>query len=84
MTEPVFLQISFVDKGVSKVLFSCHPDDFSLYFNDLVNDISSTKKCEIYYLEDQSFMPDNLDEHYEQQKYNSEANNPNSFAGKTH
>lgn len=64
MTEPVFLQISFVDKGVSKVLFSCHPDDFSLYFNDLVNDISSTKKCEIYYLEDQSFMPDNLDEYY--------------------
>ncbi len=32
-----------------KIYFTCHPDDFDLYFNKVCNDIFETQDCAIYY-----------------------------------
>ena len=34
-----------------KVYFSCHPDDFELYFEEITEDILSLCNCEIYFQE---------------------------------
>ena len=37
--------------GSAKILFTCHPDDFSDYFQEIINDISSVRECPIWYYE---------------------------------
>jgi len=39
-------------KGKPKVYFTCHPEDFSRYFDKICNDIFQTHDCAIYYTED--------------------------------
>lgn len=39
-------------KGKSRVYFSCHPDDFDKYFEDVCEQIFRTQDCAIYYTED--------------------------------
>ena len=36
-------------QGKPRVYFSCHPDDFKLYFETLCGDIFKTQDCAIYY-----------------------------------
>ena len=40
--------------GKPKVYFTCHPDDFELFFDKICNDIFATHSCAIYYTEDMS------------------------------
>lgn len=48
----------------NKVFFSCHPEDFPLFFNKICEDIFRTHDFAIYYFEnpDQSIPDDELDE----------------------
>ena len=39
-------------KNKPRVYFTCHPDDFSLYFEKVCKDIFKTHDCAIYYTED--------------------------------
>lgn len=41
-------------QGKYRVYFTCHPDDFSLYFDKICTDILRTHKCVIYYTKDMS------------------------------
>lgn len=47
----------------SKVLFSCHPSDFDRYFSELTYEILSVQDCSIYYLEDQNYNPEDLEDY---------------------
>lgn len=47
----------------SKVLFSCHPSDFDRYFSELTDEILSVQDCSIYYLEDQNYNPEDLEDY---------------------
>ena len=61
--EPVFKQISNCNEVITKAVFSCHPDDFGLYFDDLKKDVLSEVKITIYYLEDQRYVPESIDDY---------------------
>ena len=45
--------------GKRKIYFTCHPDDFSRYFEKICEDIFRTHDCAIYYTED---MNETIDE----------------------
>lgn len=46
-------------QGKSRVYFSCHPDDFKLYFEDIKKEIFETQDCAIFYEAD---WTDNADD----------------------
>lgn len=37
-------------QGKPRVFFSCHPDDFSIYFDEIAKEILSRQNCAIWYL----------------------------------
>ncbi len=37
--------------GLSKVFFTCHPDDFELYSDMIISDIHKTQNCAVFYTE---------------------------------
>lgn len=41
-------------EGKAKVFFTCHPDDFDLYFESVCNDILEAYDCAVYYTQDMS------------------------------
>ena len=41
-------------QGKPKVFFTCHPNDFSRYFEKICEDIFKSHDCAIYYTEDMS------------------------------
>ncbi len=49
-------------KGINKVYFSCHPDDFNKWFEVITDEISEIADCSIYYLVDQNFYPSSEEE----------------------
>lgn len=54
-------------KGKSRVYFTCHPDDFELYFEKIKADIFKTHDCAIFYTED---MTADIDENDKENHFN--------------
>ena len=48
-------------KGKARVYFTCHPDDFNLYFDQVCEYIFKSHDCAIYYTEDMSAQFDESD-----------------------
>ena len=48
-------------KGKARVYFTCHPDDFNLYFDQVCEYIFKSHDCAIYYTEDMSAQFDEAD-----------------------
>lgn len=48
--------------GKARVYFTCHPDDFDEYFDDICEDVFKTQDCAIYYTADMNeiYDADNL------------------------
>lgn len=49
-------------KGKPKVYFTCHPEDFSKYFQKLSDDILEAQDCAVYYTEDMEGTIDALEQ----------------------
>ena len=49
-------------KGINRIYFSCHPDDFDEWFEVITDEILEVADCSIYYLEDQNYYPDSKEE----------------------
>ena len=43
--------------GKARVYFTCHPDDFAKYFDQLSEDLLDVQDCAIYYTADMSTLP---------------------------
>ena len=50
------------EKGINRIYFSCHPDDFDEWFEVITDEILEVADCSIYYLEDQNYYPDSKEE----------------------
>ncbi len=61
--QALFKMKQHTNKGTSKVLFSCHKDDFDKYFNELTDEILAIQDCSIYYLEDQNYTPEDIEDY---------------------
>ncbi len=48
-------------EGKSRIYFTCHPDDFDLYFEKIKTDIFSTHDCAIYFTKDMTAELDEAD-----------------------
>ena len=47
--------------GKARVYFTCHPDDFNLYFEQVCEYIFKSHNCAVYYTEDMSAQFDEAD-----------------------
>jgi hypothetical protein len=60
MSEQLFRKVEG-SNGVLKLLFSCHKDDFDKHFSELSSEILDVQDCSMYYLEDQSHTPEDIE-----------------------
>lgn len=59
---PIFKTIKKENNNLSKVYFSCFSEDFNKYFKTISDEILSIQDCNIYYLENRDYYPNNEEE----------------------
>jgi len=66
MKEPRFIQLGPQGKIMSRVIISCDPTEGNKNLLDMADEILSVMECSIFYLEDQSWYPQDLEDYYVQ------------------